>query len=409
MKKLTLLFFLISTGLYAQKQVGEATIPAVQADGFYKLYLAPEWIPYLNENLSNIRIVDEKNQEVPYIYQQETPVAFTQQFKPYEIIEKKQVKNCCTTLVLHNPADQPINNINLSIKNADVTKYATLLGSDDTKNWYALKEHFILSAINSTNNTSEIKIVDFPLSNYSYYQIQIEDSTSAPLNILSAGFFEVNTANGSYTAIDSQYEQIDSVSEKSSYITLRFNSNQIVDKLALTVEGPPYFLRRASLHQKASRLNKKGETIYNYQKLDDFTISSKQSTLLELSSIRVNELLIIIENDDNPPLLVKQLKTFQLNQYFTAWLKKDESYNVKIGELSMAAPVYDLGFFKESIASTIPVVHAGKLNLAPTAEPTTTPTFFTNRNIIWVAIVVVIIVFGFMAIRMVRETSQGKE
>lgn len=409
MKKLTLLFLLATTGLYAQKQVGEATVPAVQADGFFKLQLAPEWIPYLNESLSNIRIVDKKNQEVPYIYQQETPVAFTQQFKPYEIIEKKQVKDCCTTLVLHNPADQPINNINLSIKNADVTKYATLLGSDDNKNWYALKEYFTLSSINSTNNTSEIKIVDFPLSNYSYYQIQIEDSTSAPLNILSAGYFEVNTANGSYTPIDSQFEQTDSVSEKSSYITLTLNGNQVVDKLVLTVEGPPYFLRRASLHQKASRVNKKGDTIYYYKKLDNFTISSKQSTVLEFNSIRANELLIIIENDDNPALLVKQAKAFQLNRYFTAWLKKDEPYAVKIGEPNMAAPVYDLGFFKESIATTIPVIRADKLNLIAVHEPSATPTFFTNKNITWIAIAVVIIVFGFMAIRMVRETSQNKE
>lgn len=406
MKKLTLLFLLATTGLYAQKKVGEAAIPAVQADGFYKIHLAPEWIPYLNESLSNIRIIDSKDQEVPYIYQQETPIAFNQQFKPYEILEKKQVKNCCTTLVLHNPADQPINNINLSIKNADVTKYATLLGSDDNKNWYALKEYFTLSPINSTNNTSEIKIVDFPLSNYSYYQIQIEDSTSAPLNILSAGYFEVNTANGSYTTIDSQFKQTDSVSEKSSYITLTLNGNQIVDKLALTVEGPPYFLRRASLHQKVSRVNKKGDSIYYYQKLDDFTISSKQSIILELNSVRVNELLIIIENDDNPSLHVKQAKAFQLNRYFTAWLKKDKSYTVKIGELSMAAPVYDLGFFKESIATTIPVVNANKLNIAPATERTTTPTFFTNRNIIWIAIAVVILVFGVLAVRMVKEASK---
>src|SRR5688572_25447592 len=134
--------FFLSVSLKAQEFIGEASLPVVQADGFYRVLISPQLGGFLNSEFSNVRILDNKGREVPYLYQEELPVQYTTQFKSYEILEKKQQKNCCTSLLLHNPGSQPINNISLSIKNAEVTKQATLLGSDDKENWFALKQHF---------------------------------------------------------------------------------------------------------------------------------------------------------------------------------------------------------------------------------------------------------------------------
>lgn len=406
MKKLSLLLLLLSTVACAQKNLSEAALPGVPTDGFYNLKLDPQWIPYLNGNISNVRIVDRNNQDVPYLLQKEVRVSYAQQFKKYEIVEKKLEKNCCTSILLRNPDDEPINNISLSIKNAEVIKQATLLGSDDNQSWYALKQHFVLSSINSTKTTSGLKIVDFPLSNYTYYLLQIEDSTSAPINVLSAGYYEVNTADGSYTPLKLEFHQVDSIAIKRTYLFIDFNKNQIIDKLYLHLEGQPYFLRRASLFQKTNRLNKKGYTIYYFDKLWDFTVSSKQKTVLELDNIRTNEFQIIIENDDNPPLRIKQVEAYLLNRYFTVWLKARDEYKVRIGDKSMVAPVYDLEHFKESITSNVPTLAAGALVVATKAIPEISVTYFTSRNVIWVAIILVIAVFGFMAVRMARETSK---
>ena len=413
MKKLILLFLFGTSTLYAQRYLGDAVIAPVPADGFYNLQLAAEWVPYLNEDMSNIRIFDKKNQEVPYIYREEEPVSFTRQFRQYEIVEKRQEKNCCTSILLRNSDVKPINNISLSIKNAEVTKYANLLGSDDNKNWYALKQQFTITSIDGDNNTSVIKIVDFPLSNYSYYLLRIDDSTSAPINILSAGFYEVNAANGSYNSLASQFHQADSASLKSTYGFIKFNGDQIVDKMAFDIEGPPYFLRQATLHQKMSQVNIKGDTIYYFQPLTNFTITSRQSTVLELNDVRAEELMVIIDNDDNPSLHVKQVYTYQLNRYFTAWLKGGESYTVRIGEKSLASPRYDIAYFRESINSILPVIHAAGLVVVPVvipeAQPPMTPTFFTNKNIIWIAVILVVIVFGFMAVSITRDMEKDKK
>jgi len=407
MRLLFILFFgFIATVTVAQKFRGEANIPAVEADGFYRVFLSPQVSRHLNEDFTNIRIYDQQNKEVPYLLQQEAQVYYTQTFREYKILEKKQEKNCCTSLILQNLDSSPINNISILIKNAEVTKQATLLGSDDKQNWFALKQHFTLDAIDNKNQTSEIKIVDFPLSNYAYYLLQIEDSTTAPLNILKAGYYEVSSEDGKYTEVTNlSVTKSDSASERKSYIRIAFDTTQIIDKLSVAMAGPTYFLRRASLSVKKEKLNRKGEKEYYYDWLYDFELSSKQSSIIDLSGIQVTELLITVENNDNPSLDITSIKSYQLNRYLTAWLKRG-TYNMKFGDSNLQAPVYDLGFFEDSIPAQPSILAIGPVTIFKESQAEST-TFFTSRTIIWFAIALVIVVLGYMSLKLMREAGNS--
>ncbi len=394
------------TGL-CQSFKGEANLPKVEADGFYRIFISPEISTHLNFDFTNIRIYDGGDKETPYLFQEESPIYYSQRFKEYEIVEKEHKKNCCTSLILRNPDGRPINNISLSIKNADVTKQATLLGSDDKENWFALKQQFILTAIDNQNNTSEIKIVDFPLSNYTYYLLQLEDSTTAPLNILSAGYYEVNTEDGKYTEITSlRTVKSDSTKQKRSYVHIVLDTTHVIDKLTVSLSGVPYFLRKASLYTVKERKKKKGGTELYYDLLNSFGLSAKQSSLIELQGIKAEHLVMIIENEDNPALEVASLKAYQLNRYLTAWLKKNEQYKVKIGNEDIGRPSYDLAFFKDSIPNQPPVLAIGKVNIFKEKGVEESATFFTSRSIIWLAIGLVVVILGFMSIKLIRETGE---
>ncbi|HEY3405858.1 MAG TPA: DUF3999 family protein [Ohtaekwangia sp.] len=407
MKRIVLItcLFLLSNLLRGQEFIGEALLPVVPSDGFYRILITPQLGSFLNAEFSNVRIHDNKGKEVPYLYQPELRVQYTTEFKTYEILEKKQHKNCCTTLLLQNPGSQPINNISLSIKNADVTKQATLLGSDDKENWFALKQHFTLSSINNSSNTSEVRIVDFPLSNYTYYQLQIEDSTSAPLNILSAGYYEVNSENGNYINLPLTVNKTDHVSQKKTYLNILFDSARVTDKFELTLTGAPYFLRRAELYEKKQRLNKKGEKETYFDSLYPFELSSKQPSVLELDGVKAKEFQIIISNDDNPSLEVASLKAYQLNRYLTTWLKKDETYSLKIGNTNLEAPVYDIAFFEDKIPDAPAVLSIQSLKIFEKEKAVPSDSIFTSNIIIWIAIGLVVVVLGFMAMKMANETS----
>ncbi|HOX81729.1 MAG TPA: hypothetical protein PLJ60_01125 [Chryseolinea sp.] len=412
MRRILISIFLLSVSNFglSQEFKGEGSLPPVEADGFYRIFISPKVSPYFNSEFSNIRIYDQQNTEVPYLFQKEDPVYHSEKFKEYEIVEKKKEKNCCTSLILKNPDGHAINNINLSIKNAEVTKRATLLGSDDRENWFALKEHFILNAINNQNKTSELKIVDFPLSNYTFYLLQLEDSTSAPINILSAGYYEANTEDGKYEELSSlSLIKSDSTKQKKSFVKITLDTARVVDKLTLSMSGQPYFLRRASLYSKEQGKNKKGNTEYYYDRLYDFELSSKQTSVIALSGIKVKELLLIVENDDNPPLDVASIRAFQVNRYVTAWLKRGNQYSLKIGRDNLQLPNYDLAFFKDKIPAQPPLLYIGAVAIFQNKVEQSGTTIFTSQSIIWIAIVLVIIILGFMSVKLIRETGNSNK
>jgi len=69
----------------------------------------------------------------------------------------------------------------------------------------------------SDYETSVIKIIDFPASNYEYYEILIDDWKSNPINVLKAGFYNISVEKGKYSPVEEpQISQIDLKEEKQS-------------------------------------------------------------------------------------------------------------------------------------------------------------------------------------------------
>ena len=390
----------------AQTFVAEAELKTGTVDGFYNIQLTPREAVYLNSGFTNIRIYDDKNKEVPYLHRAEAPHNVTEVFREYSIIEKKQRKNCCTELVLHNPDQRLSNNLQLVVKNADVTKEATLLGSDDKEHWFALNQHLVLTPASSKKTTSEMKIVNFPLSNYEYYSLQIDDSTSAPLNILTAGYFEVENEKGRYAEIAAvKYSKADSAKERKTYLRIHFNGPHTVDKFELKMKGAPFFQRRAMVYIPQTRRIKGGKTETYNDPLQEIEINSSKPTSVELSALKVKELLIVVDNQDNPQLEVDSFKAYQLNRYLTAWLSAGRTYTLKIGPQDLGAPSYDIAFFKDSIPDRPYEVEMGAFKFDTAEQSAPARTFFTSKAYVWAAVIAVIVLLGFLSVRLLNSVS----
>jgi len=390
---------LIAFVALSQSFVMERDLGPVQTDGFYRIDLSPDIMSNLNAALTNARIIDSNGKEVPYLLMQEQPATYSKIFRPYRISSYDKVKNCCTSIILENPDSKPINNIHLSIRNADVSKTITLTASDDKKEWYALKAPTLISATGDGTHTSALKLVDFPMSNYAFYKIDIDDSTSAPLSITAAGYFALNTSAGKYSNVTVDWQKSDSASLKRSYIKLRFSNTQVIDRIVLAMKGTPYFLRRGNLLREVKSSNARKPY---YDRLASFTVSSRQPAVIDLNAVRGNEFILEIENEDNPSLEVDNLSVEQLNRYLVAWLSKGE-HKLMFGKPELQAPNYDLQNFRDSIPASLQQLKPGAAKSIKEEQASETPTFFTNRLVIWAAIIVVIGVLGLLAVKMTRE------
>ncbi|MBL7858376.1 MAG: hypothetical protein JNM57_11860 [Cyclobacteriaceae bacterium] len=383
-----------------------ATLPPIDSTGFYRIALTSDVCIHLNNNFTGLRLYNEKEQEVPFLFEEEKKTTVNR-FSEYEILEKTQKRNCCTTLVLHNPERNSINNISLIIKNADVLKTATLLGSDNREQWYALKQHVQLDGLNNARATADMKMLNFPWSNYSYYKLEIDDSTTAPLNILRAGYYQLETSERNYSVVPIKlFSQVDSVDIKKTYITIRFDTVRLVDRLEFTISGLPYFSRNATLYKKGVHQLRNGSTESYLLAVHTFQLRSDQENIVSLPTIRSNEFIVIIENLDNPPVQISAVNTFQLNRYITAWLEKENSYTLRLGNINNEEPNYDLAQFKDKIPQQPPVLNVSKIESTKTTAPKSDFVFFTSRTLIWAILFIVILALGWMSIRMVKEAEK---
>lgn len=405
MKLWGIILALTAFTLSAQSQdfVAKGALDSIRQDGFYKVLLTPGDAAYINRTFSNIRILDSSNTEVPYLFTEEKPVYLLHQFKEYAILERKQITGNQTIIKLHNPSQSSIDNISLLIKNAEVRKQARLSGSDDGLTWFAVKEKFWLAPINNTSSVNELRGIEFPLTNYTYYQLELSDSNSAPINILKAGYYDVSKSHGVFSQITDSVSVTTTTKDKKTFVHIKFKHAQFIDKLEFNFSGSQYFQRHGSLTESKTRRVKKKEELYD-QWITDFTIRSAQTTVINLNGLQTTNLTLTIENGDNPPLQPGLITAWQLNRHLVAWLKKDNTYTVQFGDQHQTVPDYDLGYFRDSIPANTPIIHIENIQRAE-QKAVATDTIFTSKTIIWLAIGAVIVLLGFMSMKLVRETN----
>jgi len=398
MKRLLFLILLVSPPAFAQL-VAEAPLDSVKADGFHTISLPPGITGLLNQQLSNIRVLNEDSVEAPYLNMVDNPDYSNVEWRPFKM-EKERKKGCCTIITLINVEKNHLDNFLLRVKNARVAKTAQLRGSDDKKTWYALVEDLQLH-FGHLKTSVVTEVFDFPLSNYTYYQLTINDSTTSPLNIVGALRTHEDIIHSMFVEVPNvSISYVDSVEDHATWATVRFDRAQYVDRLEFDIQGPHLYKRRATIFRKQEyQEGKKKRT--RLDELQSFDIISGQSRPLAIYA-KEKELFIRVENDNNQPLQFKQVGAYQLKHYLIAWLEASHKYRLVIGEENMQAPVYDLEFFRDSIPARPAELEVGEIrNIVKPVE--VSPTYFTNRNIIWIAIIVVAAVLGAMSVRMLKE------
>lgn len=395
---------------YAQQTPSPRTatggIPAVSADGFYKVALTTAWYPYAGQDLSRLRIYQTQQQEVPYLIQEEVPQQWSTTFQSYPIASKTIQPKAYTRLVLENKERRAIDNIHLQMSNAAVVKTADLQGSDDGQQWYVVKDRFTLSPQAGNAHTQSMMRIDFPLCNYPYLALTLNDSTSPPLNIVQAGYYAVQQKTGAYLDLPTvALRTVDSA--RTTYIFLRFAGMQWVDQVQLQVTAPTLFHREATLGTRAWTHTRKGDSsayLLPHHSLVLHAAGNPGTLTFNFPTLYTDELVLAIDNQDNPPLTL-EVKAFTLKRYLTAQLRAGVSYT--LASLRDAyAPTYDLAFFRDSIPDSVKVL----LPEAPIAtvdsnHATTTPSRF-RPWMIWAGIVAVVALLAFMSVKLIREASQ---
>jgi hypothetical protein len=376
-----------------------AKLDEVKTPGFYQIELLPVIVSKLQPGLQDLRILDGKGNQVPYMLQSPWRAAEIKRSKAIDLpIVSKQVKTSEQThVIVQNKLDASINNLVVLIKNADATRTLVISGSDNLNEWYIIKENIVLDRWHADSADIYTRELLLPKSNYRYFKITIQGKQIPPLNIVRVSSYIDNVIDDPvYRPVPSPVISQKDSADGFSYITLRFADFYLLNKLSLQVEGAKFFKRDLFISYDHDTEHRN----------IPFSLSSNDLMVYPLS-YKTNALFLKIKNDDNPALRLTQAKAYQLQSYLVTWLEKGSSYQLIFGNSSAEVPRYDLSFFKDSI-SNIPAALSYSL-------PEKNNTLIERENKLgegkkiwmWVIIAFVLLLVLFFTFRMAREISNN--
>ena len=371
-----------------------AELDAVRSEGFYQIPLTPEVISKLQAGFADIRIVNAADKQIPYLLKTDRPLFSEARFISMPIISYKKETDKQTHVVIENKTKATLSELVLIIKNADASRTISLSGSDDKKQWFVIKENIFLNNLFTTADDRFVQALAFPPSKYAFFKIIIHGENVLPVNISNVGVYEQGLINGKFISVPAPIIFQKDSSDNYSYATLRFNEPYLIDRLELQVSGNKFFKRRIDIYSN--------DDLINAQK--PLYISSNEPMVFPVA-VRTNQLLIKVQNDDNPPLKITAASAFQLNRYLAAWLDSGTNYRIVFGDSLALPPRYDLEFFKDSIRSILPLTYK-KIEKNKGSDKKSDNSFFEDKKWMWLIIILVLTVLLFFTVRMVKEVNR---
>ncbi|MES2762839.1 MAG: hypothetical protein V4677_11560 [Bacteroidota bacterium] len=377
-----------SGSLQGQSFTHESVLSGINKDSLYKIPLTPEYKKYMSPDLHDLRIYDAKQKEVPYVVLSEPLLKAKSDFISYEIVSQNHFSTF-SEIVIRNPNKDKISNIAFNINNSDAYKYCSIEGSNDKRQWYSVSELQELSLAYNELYTNQYKCIYFPLNDYEYFRLTVDDWFSHPLKINSAGCFKNSVIAGKLNEVVFTKTISEDAKNKKTLIHLSFTNNQQVDRIDFKINAPRLYMRHAVGYvNREQTLKHKTET---YKEVAfEFDLKSDGVLFFDLPNLNEKELFIEIENKDNPPLEIESISCKQLASYLICDFLAGQTYTMKYGDKELKLPEYDLGNFVSQIPQLLPEATIGMVKeLAKSPNETVTkrePTFFETQQFLWLCL-----------------------
>ncbi len=383
--------------------ITKAKIQTVAKNGLYKMLMPPEIRSFSKDDLSDFRIFDSKNSEVPYFILRGMPEKISEAFDNFRIVSKAVSSKKSTAIEIENPKTQ-LNGLTLWIANSEVTKKYSISGSNDQKEWFGLVNNAELSDLKSTETTAVSKEISFPLCSYRFLKIVFDDSTTLPINVLKIGNAQTHFLKGTLQEVKAKSMQITQVpTEKKTTIKVAFDYPQFIDKVGFNINKANLFKRNARVYTDKER-TEKHQIVAFQEEIAKFSLISNQNNHFDIDNTKQQFLTIEIDNQDNPPLEITDIQFYQKPIFAIADLKSNEQYTITTGNPNLLPPNYDLGYFKETISDNLPeaqIIAIEHQKQGVTTEQSAS--FWQQPWFMWLCISIGGLMILFFSMRLIKE------
>ena len=312
-------------------------MPKVAHDAFYCIDLPYEVLGEARRDLADIRILDSEGKEIAWFLREETDAKNNSEFIPLPAEISSLPRR---TDILITGAGKPLSSFVLKIKNADVNKEAALLGSNDGQKWFGVKDRFRLNRTSSPDQTEALLDLSFPLSDYQFYKLSLNDSLTAPLNVIGVGQVQVESYSKPHLLEVPLTNSRIQTKGKETEIELVLPFKLEIERFDFYISSPRYYRRSVRLMETS---NSFATTL-----LSDAG-GNPQPVLMRTYNDTIR---LSVSNGDDRPLGIDSMKVYMRKYCLIAALERGEQYTLAYGDPKATFPQYDLSF-KEQVPEKI--------------------------------------------------------
>lgn len=296
-----------------------------------------------------------------------------------------------------------INQIRLHFQQENFDWKASLDGSNDNTDWFRILTNQRILSIKNTKADYRFSQLDFPMSKYRYFRIQIKADIPPQLN--AAKILRTDTVKGTSQSISYQsFKTYNDVKTKKTFVDIVLNAPTPLAELKLDILNTADFYRPFKIEYAVDSVQTDKETQYHYARLYSGTLSTLRAPSFSFGGNLVKRMRIIIENDDNEPLVIKNV-ALKASVYDLVARFKNPNYQywLYFGNTDALAPVYDLENFENKIPINISTLELEATQTNPSYLEKKDDAIFKSKYWIWAIMGLIISILGFFTIKMLKE------
>lgn len=300
------------------------------------------------------------------------------------------------------PTLEPINQINLDLKQSNFDWKIKLEGSQDNNDWYTVLENYRILSIKNKLTDFRFTKLSFPSSKYRFFRLYVDSKEKPELMTARVSQQETSAANYRDYSIKSLKKK-DKKDSKQTEIDIEFDTALPVSFVKLEVKNAFDYYRPITIQYLADSVKTEKGWKYNYRTLATGTLNSIEKNEFRFPGKTAQKLKIYIDNQDNQPL---SIGTIQVKGYVHELLVRfveHGSYFLTYGNSKAAKPSYDIGYFSNKVPNTLTALELGaELTTEKGTIHKATP-LFKSMTWLWVIMGLIIIVLAGFSIKMMRK------
>jgi len=326
-----------ATALPAEwRHVQQFTVSSVD---LVKLSLPPATLDAARPALEDVRLYDDAGSEMPFFIARPTPAGVAvQTAKSFRVT----MADATTVITLETGLTQPVNGVTLETPATGFIKGVRVEGSADGRTWQRLADG--QPVFHQTYRVSQLHVA-FPDGTWRWLRLTVDDRRSAPIPFTSA---RVHAAAAAPVPAESQPVKVLERNENPGETRLTLDlSGANLDVASVTIEtDEPLFTRDVTLAvphvtEETIREQVVGRGVIYRVALEGQPVSDNLVVPLE-ALVRSRELVLLIRNEDSPPLSVKSVRVERRPVYLIFMPRHAGNFHLLTGNPACSAPRYDL-------------------------------------------------------------------